>query len=70
MTTSYFCSVSVTHMDTGRASPEVSSSVKQLQVVNLDESEARCCRPVERMENCSLVSTKRDVLYNLKIVKM
>lgn len=63
MTTSYFCGVSVTHMmDTGRASSEVSSSVKQLQVVNLNESEARCCRLVERMENCSLVSTKREVL--------
>ncbi len=54
----------MTHMDMGRASSEVSSSVKQLQVVNLDESEARCCRLVERMENCSLVSTKRDGLYS------
>lgn len=34
MTASYCCGVSVTHMDMGRASPEVSSSVKQL-VVNL-----------------------------------
>lgn len=57
MTASYCCGVSVTHMDMGRASPEVSSSVKQL-VVNLYSVLKRSALlPPSGEEGCSLVST-------------